>query len=534
MLPTILLLLIVLVLSFLFFRQYYHNYSKSTTTVRLPPGPTPWPIVGNLPEIYFNRPTFRWVTSVVSDTDIGCIKLGSVHVIVVSCPKMAIEFLKTQDGVFASRPPTPGTEFISRGYLSLGVAPLGDQWKKMRRFMATQVLGPASVRWLQDKRLADESDNLVRYIYNRFRNSGGGIVNIREVGRQYGGNIVRKLLFNERYLGKGREDGGPGVEEVEYVEAIFDALANLYAFCVSDYTPCLKWLDSKRHAVLKKAMDTINKYHDPVIDRRLKEYWMSSTSTESVLIRREPEDILDVFISAKDKEGRPLLTVDEMKAQVGEFLFAAVDNLSNSVEWAMAEMLNQPDQRILRKAMEELDRVVGKERLVQESDIPRLNYVKACIRESLRLHPVAPFNLPHCATRDATVAGYFIPKGSHILLSRTGLGRNPNVWDDPLKFKPERHTADAAGLVELAEPDLRLISFTTGRRGCMGTQLGTATTVMLLARLLQGFAWSLPLGGVSGIDLSESADDLFLVRPLLAQAKPRLAPRLYGHVHTYG
>ena len=77
---------------------------------------------------------------------------------------------------------------------------------------------------------------------------------------------------------------------------------------------------------------------------------------------------------------------------------AAPDNPSNAVEWAMAEMVNKPE--ILRKAMEEIDRVVGKERLVQESDIPKLNYVKAILREAFRLHPVAAFNLPHVALSD--------------------------------------------------------------------------------------------------------------------------------------
>ncbi|OMP14123.1 Cytochrome P450 [Corchorus olitorius] len=92
-------------------------------------------------------------------------------------------------------------------------------------------------------------------------------------------------------------------------------------------------------------------------------------------------------------------------------MLATVDNPSNVVEWAMAKMMNQPE--ILHKAMEEIDRVVGKERLVQEADIPRLNYVKAFAREAFRLHPIAPFNLPHVSNADATIAGYFIPKGSH-------------------------------------------------------------------------------------------------------------------------
>uniref|UniRef100_A0A2N9GH58 Cytochrome P450 n=1 Tax=Fagus sylvatica TaxID=28930 RepID=A0A2N9GH58_FAGSY len=113
-----------------------------------------------------------------------------------------------------------------------------------------------------------------------------------------------------------------------------------------------------------------------------------------------------------------------------------MDNPSNVTEWALGEMLNLPEQ--LQKAVDEIDRVVGKERLVEESDIPNLHYVMACAREALRLHPVSPFNLPHISKADITVAGYFIPKGSQLWISRLGLGRNPSLGR-PLKRKERVH-----------------------------------------------------------------------------------------------
>lgn len=81
----------------------------------------------------------------------------------------------------------------------------------------------------------------------------------------------------------------------------------------------------------------------------------------------------------------------------------------NTVEWTIAEMLNH--QEILEKAIEELNTIVGKDRLIQESDIPQLNYIKACCKESFRLHPPNAFLPPHGAREDTTLAGYFVPKG---------------------------------------------------------------------------------------------------------------------------
>lgn len=186
-------------------------------------------------------------------------------------------------------------------------------------------------------------------------------------------------------------------------------------------------------------------------------------------------------------------------------------------------MINQP--RIFNRAIQELDCVVGRDRLVQESDIPKLNYIKACCREAFRLHPVAPFNLPHVACEDSIVAGYYIPKGSHVLLSRPGLGRNPEVWDKPLTFDPDRHM-NGENEVLLTDHNLEMLSFSTGRRGCAGVLLGSTMTIMLLARLIQGFTWELP-PNEQHVDLRESMQDLSKAEPLLALAKPRLPQHLY-------
>ncbi|KAK0580110.1 hypothetical protein LWI29_036530 [Acer saccharum] len=296
-------------------------------------------------------------------------------------------------------------------------------------------------------------------------------------------------MFNKRFFGEGSEDGGPGLEEEEHIDAIFKVLAYLYSFCVSDYVPYLRGVvDLDGHEkVMKENIGIIDRYHDPIIEERILEL-----RDHHGLIKKEVdhEDLLDVFITLKDEDGNPLLSTEEIKAQITELMVATVDNPSNAVEWALAEMINQP--KILGKAIEELDRVVGKER------------------------------------SDTTVANYFIPKGSHVLLSRSVLGRNPKAWpDETLKFKPERHLKDDDGSeLVLTENDLRFISFSTGRRGCIGVTLGTSMTVMLFARLLQGFTWTAP-PNESKIDLSEAEDSLALAKPLIAVAKPRLAKHVY-------
>ncbi|KAI3694939.1 hypothetical protein L1987_77923 [Smallanthus sonchifolius] len=214
--------------------------------------------------------------------------------------------------------------------------------------------------------------------------------------------MLRKLMLGNRYFGKGREDGGPGEEEVEHADSLWTILVHLNAFCVTDYFPWLRWItDFDGHEkIIRNAILTARKDQDPLIDERIQQ-WKDG-------IRTKQDDLLDHLI------------------------LAGFDNVSNNIKWVIAEMIKQP--RILDKVVHELDFVVGKERLVQETDLPNLSYIKACVKEALRLHPVAPFNVPHVITVDSSVAGYFIPKGSHVIVRR-----NPEVWNDPLTFNPDRH-----------------------------------------------------------------------------------------------
>ncbi|CAN6194767.1 unnamed protein product [Urochloa humidicola] len=469
-------------------------------------------------------PAFRWIHLIMDKTNTGiaCVKLGGVHVIPITCPAIAREVLKKHDANFASRPLTPASRTFSRGYMDAVMSPYGDHWRKMRRVLAAVVVSPARHAWLHGKRAA-EADNLTRYVYGLAGAGAGAAVDVRHVARHYCGNAVRRFLFGTRYFGEPRADGGPGPLERQHVDAVFAAMGLLYSFSISDYLPYLAGLDLDGHErKVREAHETVSRLHDAVIDDRQRR-WQSGE-------RVEVDDLLDVLITLKkDGSGDPELTAEEVKALAQDVTFAAMDNPSNAVEWAMAEMVRRPD--MMEKAAAELDAVVGRDRLMEESDIPRLGYLKACIREAFRLHPVTPFNLPHVPLTDATVAGYHVPKGSHVILSRIGLGRNPTVWEDPLRFDPDRHLGAAGDDVTLTENDLRFISFSTGRRGCIAASLGTAMSVMLFGRLLQGFSWRMP-DGMAAVDLSESRKDLFMAKPLVLHAEPRLPAHLYTAISS--
>nr|XP_043614114.1 isoleucine N-monooxygenase 1-like [Erigeron canadensis] len=468
-----------------------------------------------------NRPIFRWLHKLMDkyDTPILCVRLGpSTHVIVVSCPSIACEFLKKQDDIFASRPEILSAGLTSEGYRSVIMAPLGSQWRKMRTILHKNILSLPIHKWLQPKR-DEEANYLLSYIYNQIekQNSLGGLINIRFVSQHFCGNLIRKMIFGSSLFGNGLEDGGPGVEETEHMDALFTILKYLYGFCITDYFPWLRGkVDFDGHEkILRTSIEKVRKYHNPLIDERIR-LWKDGS-------KKKEDDLLDVLI----KHENPKLTPEEIKAQIIELMIATIDNPSNAVEWAMAEMINEPS--LLERAVKELDNIVGCNRLVEESDLPQLNYLKACLKEAFRMHPFAPFNPPHVSTKNAVVAGYFIPKGSHVLLSRVGLGRNPSVWANPLRFNPDRHLGGSGKQVVLSDNELRMISFSTGKRGCPGVMLGSTITIMLLARMIQAFSWEVPCNQ-SAIKLVENHDNLHLAKPLVAIAKPRLPQYLYPKI----
>ncbi|KAK1441210.1 hypothetical protein QVD17_07051 [Tagetes erecta] len=449
------------------------------------------------------------------NTNILCIRIGNTHVIAVSDPNIALEFMKDTNGIFSSRPDSMSGYLTSGGYMDTVLAPMSDHWKKMRKMLSREILSRSKHTWLCKKR-NEEYENILRYIKNQSKFSHGvttSPVNVRIIAQQFTTNMVRKLILGTRYFGNGSDNGGPGEEEIEHADSLWTILAYLNAFCVTDYFPWLRWkTDFDGHQkIIRNAIRVARKYQDPIIDERIQQ-WKHGVKTEQ-------DDLLDVFITLENSR----LTADEIKAQILDLMLASFDNVSNNVEWAIAEMINDP--RIFDKALQELDFVVGKDRLVQESDLPNLSYIKSCVKKAFRLHPVAPFNVPHVTTADSTVAGYFIPKASHVIVSCLGLGRNPEVWNNPLTFDPTRHMNSDKEVV-LTDHNLHLFSFGTGRRGCPGMLLGSTMTTMLLARLVQGFTWELPTNE-SHVDLKENINDLTKAEPLFALAKPRLPHNLY-------
>ena len=180
----------------------------------------------------------------------------------------------------------------------------------------------------------------------------------------------------------------------------------------------------------------------------------------------------------------------EQISTISQDLFAAgTDTTSSTLEWAMAELLHNPDK--LLKSRVELQQTIGKDKQVKESDITRLPYLQAVVKETFRLHPAVPFLLPRRVEEDTDLEGFTVPKNAQVLVNAWAIGRDPNRWENPCSFVPERFL----GLnMDVKGQNFELIPFGAGRRICPGLPLAIRMLHLMLASLVHSYDWKLEDG----------------------------------------
>lgn len=193
--------------------------------------------------------------------------------------------------------------------------------------------------------------------------------------------------------------------------------------------------------------------------------------------------------------------------------------------WALSLLLN--NRPILKKAQDELDKHVGKERRVEESDIKNLPYLAAIIKETMRLYPAGPLGGIREFTKDCDVGGYHVSKGTWLIVNVWKLHRDPQLWaEDPLEFRPERFLDIDHKSIDVKGQNFEFIPFGAGRRICPGANFGMHMLHLVLANLLHAFEVSTV--GDEEVDMSESVGLTNLkATPLDVLIAPRLSPNLY-------
>uniref|UniRef100_A0A0E0JFW2 Cytochrome P450 n=1 Tax=Oryza punctata TaxID=4537 RepID=A0A0E0JFW2_ORYPU len=242
---------------------------------------------------------------------------------------------------------------------------------------------------------------------------------------------------------------------------------------------------------------------------------MSETNGLSVRLKKmddddgggDHRDFVEVLLDVNetDKDAGVHLGTIEIKAIILDMFAAGTDTTKTAMEWAMAELITHQDA--MRKAQDEIRAVAGVAGRVTEDQMDKLPYLKAVIKETLRLHPPNPLLVPHEPPADAEIQGYTVPAHTRVLINAWTIGRDPTTWGEHAeKFMPERFLDNS---VDYKGQDFVLVPFGAGRRGCPGVEFAVPTMEMALARLLYNFNWETrPVDrrsklGTSSLDMSE-------------------------------
>nr|Q9XGT9.1 RecName: Full=Cytochrome P450 93B2; AltName: Full=Flavone synthase II; Short=FNSII [Gerbera hybrid cultivar]AAD39549.1 flavone synthase II [Gerbera hybrid cultivar] len=451
---------------------YCLPYKRNQNHRRLPPSPPSFPIIGHLHHL---GPLIHQSFHALS-TRYGSLihlRLGSVPCVVVSTPDLAKDFLKTNELAFSSRKHSLAIDHITYG-VAFAFAPYGTYWKFIKKLFTVELLGTQNLSHFLPIR-THEIRELLRTLMVKSRAKER--VNLTEELLKLTNNVISQMMMSIRCSGTNSE-ADEAKNLVREVTKIFGQ------FNVSDFIWFCKNIDLQG---FKKRYEGTHRRYDALLERII--MGREENRRRGKIKDGEGKDFLDMLLDVlEDGKAEIKITRDHIKALILDFLTAGTDTTAIAIEWALVELINNPNA--LEKARQEIDQVIGDERLVQESDTPNLPYIQAIIKEALRLHPPIPM-LIRKSTENVIVQGYDIPAGTLLFVNIWSIGRNPQCWETPLEFKPHRFLdgGDLKSSLDIKGHNFQLLPFGTGRRGCPGVNLAMRELSVVIANLIQCFDW---------------------------------------------
>ncbi|KAI5665395.1 hypothetical protein M9H77_15248 [Catharanthus roseus] len=399
---------------------------------------------------------------------------------------MAKVLLKTMDANFVGRPKTAAGKYTTYNYSDIAWSPYGPYWRQARKICLMELFSMKRVESYEYIR-AGEIKSLMAELY---KTAGKPIV-LNDYLSAVGLNVISRMVLGKRYLD---ESENSIFSAEEFKKMVDEWLLLNGVITIGDNIPWLEFLDLQGYI---KRMKALSKKFDRFL-----------------------EHVLDEHIGSRKQSSN--IEEHGSKDMVDDFIVGGTESSTVMVEWAISELLKKP--QIFNNATEELDRVISKNRWVEEKDMSNLPYIEAIIKETLR---IAPLLVPRTALQNCQVAGYDIPKGTRVLVSTWTIGRDPALWENPGEFCPKRFIGKA---VDMKGQNFELLPFGSGRRMCPGANMGLKVIQATLVNLLHGYKWRLP-GGLRPEDLE--MEEIFGLStpkkiPLEAIAEPRLSPDLYG------
>ncbi|KAK3036092.1 hypothetical protein RJ639_029845, partial [Escallonia herrerae] len=460
------------------------------------PGPRGYPVVGSMSLMSgLAHHKIAATAGACNAKRLMGFSLGETRVIITCNPEVAKEILNSS--VFADRP-VKESAYSLMFNRAIGFAPYGVYWRTLRKIAATHLFCPKQIKASELQRSEIASEMVAMF------GAHTGDIRVREALKRASLNNMMCSVFGRRY-----GLGSYNVETEELRKLVDEGYELLGTLNWSDHLPWLADFDPQKIRFrCSHLVPMVNRFVTRIIAHH----------------RAQPgqhnRDFVDVLLSL---QGTDALSDSDIIAVLWEMIFRGTDTVAVLIEWILARMVLHPDVQSM--VQDELDRVIGRSRAVTESDVAHMVYLPAVVKEVLRLHPPGPLlSWARLATTDTNVDGYHVPAGTTAMVNMWAITRDPEVWADPLAFKPERFRGFESDGVEFSVmgSDLRLAPFGSGRRTCPGKALGLTTVTFWVASLLHEFEWV--RCDQRPVDLSEVLRlSCEMANPLAVRVHPRRA-----------
>ncbi|KAL2324932.1 hypothetical protein Fmac_023990 [Flemingia macrophylla] len=447
--------------------MFIHLHVRSRkTSYNLPPGPSLLTIIRNSLELY-KKPQQTIDKIIKAYGPIMRFKIGQGTTIIISSTNAAKEILRTHETLFSDRPNPDITTPYNHNNYSMAFLPISPLWQKLRKICHGNLFSTKTLDASQDlrrKKLHEMVSDIRQCSLNR---------ETVDIGRAAFMACINFLSYTfvshdfVHFIGDG-----------EYKHVVRTILNAIFTPNLVDYVPILRMFDPqglRRHITnyFDKLLDVL----EPLIEERVKMRLENDYVTNN--------DMLDILLEISESSSEKI-DKNQIKHLFFDLLVAGTDTTAYGLERTMSELMHNPEA--MSKAKKELAERIGVGKVVEESDVARLPYLQAVIKEGLRMHPPAPLLLPRRAKKDVEICGYMIPQGAQVFINEWSIGRNPEVWENPDVFSPERFLDSH---IDVKGRDFMFTPFGSGRRICPGSPLVNRMLHVMLGSLINCFHWKL-------------------------------------------
>ncbi|EFH59487.1 hypothetical protein ARALYDRAFT_479531 [Arabidopsis lyrata subsp. lyrata] len=457
--------------SLLCYSLFFRKPKEPRLHFDLPPSPPSLPIIGHLHlliSVLLHRSLLKLSIKYGS---ILYLRVFSFPVALISSASIAYEIFREHDVNISSRGFPSTDDSLFAGSFSFTSAPYGDYWKFMKKLLVTNLLGAQALERSRRVR-ADELDRFYKNLLDKAMNKES--VEICAEALKLSNNIICKLI-----IGRSCSEENGEAEKVRALATELDGLTKKILLA-NMLRPGFKKLVV---SLFRKEMMDVSSRFDELLERILVEH------EDKLDMHHQGTDLMDALLAAyRGKIAEYKISRNHIKSFFADLLFAGTDTLVQTTQWAMAEIMNNPN--VLERLRGEIDSVVGKKRLIQETDLPNLPYLQAVVKEGLRLHPPGPL-FGRFSQEECRMGGFYVPGKTIVMVNAYAVMRDSDSWEFPDDFKPERFLDLSRSEQEedRREQAIKYIAFGSGRRSCPGENLAYIFIGTAIGVMVQGFEW---------------------------------------------